>query len=105
MQIVLLINISCSEGLLGDNVVKLFLRDQAIIISVSPLDHLLQFGVVDGLPELFGDSPKIFDRNEACFLVIEQVEYLSDVFAGILVRNSGSHQLQELLEIYLPRYI
>lgn len=52
---------SGGEGLLGDDVVELLLRHQAVVIGVCPLDHLLQLGFVDGLSQLLRYSSQILD--------------------------------------------
>ena len=92
---------SCSEGLLGDDVVELLLRYKAVVVGVGSLHHFLQLALVDGLAQLLGYSAEVLDRNEAGLFVVKQVEYFSNVFSGVLVGDTGGHQFQKLLEIDL----
>ena len=34
------------------HVVKLFLRDLSVLVEICPVDHLLEFGLVDILPHV-----------------------------------------------------
>ena len=52
-------------------VIKLLLRDQAIVVLVSLLDHLLQFMLVDVFAQILDNPLQILDRDEAGFLVVE----------------------------------
>ena len=52
---------SSSEGLLGDDVVELLLRHQAVVVSVCPFDHFLQLRLVDSFSQLLSHSPQILN--------------------------------------------
>jgi hypothetical protein len=53
-------------GLLGDEVVKLLLRNNTISVSISPLDHLLQDSIISQLAEILGDLSEVLQGNESC---------------------------------------
>lgn len=56
--------ISRSMGLLGDEVVKFFLRDHTISVSVSTLDHLLEDGVIGEFSEVLGNLSEVLQGDE-----------------------------------------
>ena len=84
MKIFIIDQSSC-KGLLGDDVVKLFLRHEAVVVGIGSLNHFLELGFIYSFSQFLCDPPQVLDRDEAGLLVIEQVEYLSDVFTGVLV--------------------
>jgi hypothetical protein len=51
-------------GLLGDEVVKFFLRDHTISISISTLDHLLEDGIISKLSKVLGNLSEVLQGNE-----------------------------------------
>lgn len=55
------------------------------MIEVCPCDELVEFCGADVFSEFLGDPLEVLNSNETCFLVIEQVKDLSDVFSGITV--------------------
>jgi hypothetical protein len=52
-------------GLFGDEIVKFFLRDDTIAVSVSSLDHFLKNGIVSEFTEILGNFSKILKSDEA----------------------------------------
>ena len=52
---------SSGEGLLGDDVIELLLRDKSVVIGIGSFDHLLQLGFINGLAQLLCDSSQILD--------------------------------------------
>ncbi len=73
-----------SEGFLGHDVIKVLSGDFSSI-SGGSLQHLLQLGGVHGLTQLFSDSFNIVDIDEACSIVVEQVENLIDAVLNQLI--------------------
>jgi hypothetical protein len=95
-------SLSCSKSLLCDNIIELLFGNKPIVISVGPVDHLLKFSLVDGFAQFLGHSPQILDRDKAGLLVVKQVKDLPDILPGVLVGDSGCHQIEELLKVDLP---
>ena len=54
-----------SMCLLGNEVVELFLGKNAISVSVTALDHLLQDGIVSEFSEIFGNFSEVLECDEA----------------------------------------
>lgn len=52
---------SSSEGLLGDDIVELFLRHQPVVVGICPFDHFLQLRLVDCFAQLLRHSPQILN--------------------------------------------
>jgi len=52
-------------GLFGDEIVKFFLGDDTIAVSVSSLDHFLENGIVSEFTEILGNFSKILQSDEA----------------------------------------
>jgi hypothetical protein len=52
-------------GLFGDEIVKFFLRNDTVSVSISPLDHLLEDGVISEFSEILGNFSKILKSDEA----------------------------------------
>jgi len=57
--------------------------DFTITISVSFIDHFLEFFVVHGFTQFLGNSSQVLEGDSASFVIIEQSESLSDFFKGI----------------------
>ena len=51
-------------GLLGDEVVKFFLRDHTISVGIGTFDHLLEDGVVSELSEVLGNLSEVLQGDE-----------------------------------------
>jgi hypothetical protein len=88
-------------SLLGDEVVELLLRDDTVSVSVSPLDHLLQDGVVSELAEVLHHLSEVLQCDEAGLLRVEGDEHLVDVLATLVLRGTGGHHGEELVEVDL----
>ena len=88
-------------SLLGDEVVELLFRNNTISVSVSPVDHVLQDGVVSELSEVLGHLSKVLEGDEACLLSVEGDEDLVDLVAGFVVGGTGGHHVEELVELDL----
>lgn len=88
------------------------------MIGIRALNHLHELSVRHGLTELFRDAfevpfgilalnfiplrDKAIDEPEcdvASLVVIEEVEDLLDVFAGILIRHFGRHHIEKFFEV------
>ena len=90
--------ISC-EGLLGEDVVELFLGDEAVLVEVGPLDHEVEEGVVHELAQLLGGPLEVLGGDVAGLLVVEGHEHLVDLLAGLVLVGRRGHQREELLEV------
>lgn len=90
-----------SVGLLGDQVVKFLLGNDAISVGVGTIDHVLQDGVIGELSEILGHLPKVLECDEPSLLGIEGNEDLVDLIPGFVVRGSGGHHVEELGEFDL----
>ena len=51
-------------GLLGDEVVKFFLRDHTISVSIGTLDHLLEDGIIGEFSEVLGNLFEVLQGDE-----------------------------------------
>ena len=88
-------------GLLGDQIVELLLRDHAVSVGVSSLDHLLQDSIVGQLSQILGNLSEILESDEAGLLGVEGNEHLVDFVSGFVVRGTSSHHVEELGELDL----
>lgn len=52
-------------SLLGDEIVELFLRDNAVAVNVSTLDHGLQHLIVGELSQILGNLPQLLESDES----------------------------------------
>jgi hypothetical protein len=50
---------------LGDEIVELFLRDNAVSVNVSTLDHGLQNLIVGELSQILGDLSEFLEADES----------------------------------------
>ena len=50
---------------LSDKGIKLFLRNNAVLVKIGSLDHLLKNSVVSQLSQIFGDLSEILKSNES----------------------------------------
>jgi len=94
--------LSPPRGLAGHDVIELLLGDLAVLVLVRLLDHLLQLVLVDVLAQLLDDPLQVLYRDVARLVEVEEVEHLLQVLPGVLVGDPLRHQVQELVEIYLP---
>ena len=69
------------------------------MIEVRPGDELVEFDRAHVLSEFLGDPLKVFHSNEAGLLIIEEVEDLPDVIAGVAIVDLLGEQVEPLLEI------
>ncbi len=74
----------------GHDGVELLLADEAVVVQVGPLDHFLEFCVVDGLPHLLHHPPQVFDGDEARLFVVEECEDLGQAAPRVVARDVGS---------------
>jgi hypothetical protein len=51
---------------LSDEGVKLFLRNNAVLVEVGSLDHLLEDSIVGQFTQVLGDLSQILESDEAC---------------------------------------
>lgn len=52
-------------GLLGDEVVKLFLGNNTVSVSVGSLDHLLEDSVVGQFSQVLGNFSQVLKSDES----------------------------------------
>lgn len=72
-------------GLLGDQVVELLLRNHAVSVSVSSLDHLLQDGIVSQFSQILGHLSQVLESDEAGLLAVEGDEHLVNLISGFVI--------------------
>merc|ERR1712141_936396 len=97
-----LLHSACSSeqiGLFHDAQKFLFVH-LSISISVSFVNHFLQFLIGHPLPKFFSNSLQIFERNLASFVIIEQAEGLQNLLF-LRFKAQGSHGNLQLLGIDL----
>ena len=90
-----------SVGLLGDQVVKFLLGNDAVSIGVGTVDHVLQDGVIGEFSEVLGDLSEVLEGDESGLLGIEGNEDLVDLIPGFIIGGSGGHHVEELGEFNL----
>ena len=85
-------------SLFGENEIKLFLGNHAIMVRICLVDHLLQFVLFDILPEFPNNSPQIFNIKKSGFfssskrlntILMFSLEFLSDTLKVIKCRKSS----------------
>jgi HAMP domain-containing protein len=79
--------------------VELTTIDLTGAITVSLCDHVLHLLVVDVLSELLSHAGEVAEGDPGGVVVIEQLEDLLDVLAGILLAHLAGHHLEELGEL------
>merc|ERR1711912_121754 len=79
--------------------VELVNVDLTIAITVGLVDHVLELLLVDVLTELLGDTAKVAEGDLAGVVIVEELEDLLDVLAGVLLTHLASHHLEELGEL------
>jgi len=52
-------------GFLSDEGIKLFLRNNAVLVKIGSLNHLLQNGIVSQLSQILGHLSQILESNES----------------------------------------
>ncbi len=78
---------------------KLFLADLSISVSVSLIDHFLQFFVSHCLPQLSCHSFQVLQWNLSCIVVIKQSECLQNLLPWVPFADLCSHQLHEVRKL------
>jgi len=53
-------------GLFGNEVVKFFLRDYTISVSISAFDHFLEDSIIGEFSEVLGNLSEVFQGDEPC---------------------------------------
>lgn len=79
---------SSGEGLLGKDVVELFLRYKTVLVDVSQFDHFLEFIVVMELTEFLSHASQITNVNEAYALGIAVPDFSSSNRTKTLLMSS-----------------
>jgi len=51
-------------GLLGNEVIKFFLRDHTISVSISSLDHFLEDSVIGEFSEVLSNLSEVFQGDK-----------------------------------------
>ncbi len=62
---------------------ELFFRDFTITISISFVDHFLEFFVGHSFTEFLGNSSEVLKADLSSFIIIEKLEGLSDFLKGV----------------------
>merc|ERR1711903_193459 len=90
-----------SESLLSHHLVEIVHGQSTIAIQISSLDDLLELLRRDVLTEFLGNSLHVVEGDFTGSVGIEELEDSLDVLSGVLVGDSGSHHVKELLELDL----
>ena len=92
--------------LFGDNVVKLFLRNKAVCINVSSLNHRLQNEIVSEFAQILGNLPQILEGNKTygtssntCIFGIVSNKYLVNILSRFVFSGPGGHHSHKLVKI------
>merc|ERR1712176_712658 len=85
-------------ALLLHDAVELVNVDLTITITVSLVDHVLEFLIIDVLTELLSNTSKVAEGDLVGVVVVEELEHLLDVLAGVLLTHLSSHHHEELCE-------
>merc|ERR1711935_240491 len=85
--------------LLLHDTVELVDVDLTIAITVGLVDHILELLIIDGLTELLSNAGEVAERDLVGVVVIEELEPLLDVLAGVLLAHLGGHHAKELGEL------
>merc|ERR1712054_368798 len=73
--------------------------DLTITITVGLVDHVLELLIVDVLTQLLSDTGKVAEGDLVGVVIIEELEDLLDVLAGVLLAHLAGHHLEELGEL------
>merc|ERR1719247_2858317 len=92
-------------ALLLHDAVELVKVDLAIAITVGLVDHVLELLIINVLTELLSHAGEVAEGNLVGVVVIEELEHLLDVLAGVLLAHLASHHLEELAELNLARAV
>ena len=90
---------SSEQGGLLHNSHELLLTNLSITVSVGLIDHLLDLVVSHVLSEFFCYPLKIFERNFAGLIIIEESESLEHLLAGVALSHFLGHHVQEFWEV------
>merc|ERR1712057_21973 len=85
--------------LLLHDAVELVNVDLTITITVGLVDHVLELLIVDVLTELLSNTGEVAEGDLVGVVVIEELEYLLDVLAGVLLTHLSCHHLEEFGEL------
>merc|ERR1719327_9265 len=66
---------------------------------VCPVHHLLELVIGHVLAELLAHTLKILERHGSSLVIIEQLEDLEKIPAGVLALLTGGHHSEELVEV------
>merc|ERR1719407_327857 len=86
-------------ALLLHDAVELIDVDLAIAITVGLVDHVLELLIVDVLTELLSNTGEVAEGDLVGVVVVEELEHLLDILAGVLLAHLGGHHLEELAEL------
>jgi len=85
--------------LLLHDAVELVDVDLTIAITVGLVDHVLELLIVDVLTELLSNTGQVAEGDLVGVVIVEQLEHLLDVLAGVLLAHLGGHHAKELGEL------
>ena len=92
-------------GFLSDEGIKLFLRNDAVLVQIGSFDHFLENSVVSQLSQVLGDFSEILQGDEASSSGIEGDENFVDFFPGFVLGGSGGHHAEEFVKFKLSTAI
>merc|ERR1712196_396440 len=98
----------CLEVIIGGEILKevaLLLHDAVelvdvdLTITVSLVDHVLEFLIIDVLTELLSNTSKVAEGDLVGVVIVEELEHLLDILTGVLLTHLASHHGEELSKL------
>jgi hypothetical protein len=94
------LNALCSEKVgLAHNAHELLFVDGVVVITVSLVNHFLDFFVGHVLTELLGHTLEVLKGDFAVLLVVEEAECLEHLLARVTFSHLLGHHIEELREV------
>merc|ERR1711865_866765 len=75
---------------------ELFLVHLTVTVTISLINHFLQFLISHTLTELLGDTLQVFEGDFSSLIVIEKAEGLQDLIFRVAIQDLVCHHFQEL---------
>merc|ERR1711988_358390 len=85
--------------LLLHDAVELVGVNSTIAITIGLVDHVLELLIVDGLTELLSHTGEVLEGDLGGAIIVEHLEHLLDILAGVLLAHLAGHHAKELLEL------
>ena len=86
-------------GFVSDQSVKLFLIEHTIIVEITSFHDLLDFFLGNTLAHLLDDPSQTLNADISSLVIVKQGEQFTNFLSGIVIGNSGRHQVNVLLKI------